>query len=187
MIIVVTGLPRSGTSLIMQMLEAGGCPILADETRPADADNPLGYFEYERVKHLARDSSWLEAADGHAVKIVSPLLRYLPGRFEYRVIFVERSLVEIIRSQEVMLKRRGEKGAAVTADKLAHVYERHLRETRAYLARQPNMHVMFIRYADVVACPKAGAERLREHVGLPLDAARMAAVVDPKLYRQRAE
>ena len=108
MIVVVSGLPRSGTSLMMQMLQAGGMPLLIDDLRPADTDNPNGYWEYEPVKRLQQDNSWIPQAEGKAVKVVSALLQYLPPQHTYKIIFMQRPMQEVLASQTVMLERRGE-------------------------------------------------------------------------------
>src|SRR5262249_30630691 len=102
-IIIVSGLPRSGTSLMMQMLDGGGVPVLTDNIRAADTDNPRGYYEFEPVKATKRDATWLPAARGKAVKMVSQLLYHLPPGETYRVLFLERDLEEVLASQEKML------------------------------------------------------------------------------------
>src|ERR671934_2987374 len=110
MIVIVSGLPRSGTSLMMQMLHAGGMPLLIDEQRPPDTDNPNGYWEYEPVKRLQQDNSWMHKAEGKAVKVVSALLQYLPPQHIYKIIFMQRPMQEVLASQAVMLERRGGEG-----------------------------------------------------------------------------
>jgi hypothetical protein len=187
MITIVSGLPRAGTSLVMQMLHAGGLTIVADDRRPADDDNPRGYFEDARVKSLDRDASWLGEADGRALKVVSPMLKYLPKGFDYKVIFVERDLNEIVRSQLAMLARRGQPGAAVLPDELVRVFARHVAEVRALLAGRPEMQVLFVNHRALISDPRASAEHIRTFLGVPLDLDAMAAVADPALYRQRAQ
>lgn len=184
-IVVVSGLPRSGTSLAMAMLAAGGCPILADDMRPADPDNPRGYFEFDPVKRLRRNASWLGQAQGRAVKVVSYLLDALPTAYAYRVVFMERSLDEILASQRVMLARQGKDAGD---DLLVRTsFEKHLRYIGAWLEGQPNMTVCRLRYADGVAEPAAAARQLDAFLGGGLDITAMAAVVDPALHRQRAK
>lgn len=185
MIVVVSGLPRSGTSLVMQMLHAGGFPVLMDQRRAPDDDNPRGYFEDERVKKLARDASWLREAEGRAVKVVSPLLRHLPSGFEYRVIFVERDLSEVVQSQQKMLTRRGERGAGVPPERLKAAYARHIEEVFESLAARKNMVVLRLSYREIIAEPLMSAQRIRGFVGAAMDIDAMARVVDPNLYRQR--
>jgi hypothetical protein len=174
MITIVSGLPRSGTSLVMQMLAAGGFPILADNQRAPDDDNPRGYLEFEPVKSLERDASWLADAEGKAVKIVSFLLMKLPPSFDYRVIFVRRDLDEVLRSQAKMLERRGQP-AGPNSDVMKSHFERHLATVDAWVTKQPRIHN-----------PLAEAGRLTQFLQADLQLEPMAAVVDPRLYRQRA-
>ncbi len=190
-VVVVSGLPRSGTSLMMQMLRAGGLELLADDSRPPDADNPRGYWEYAPVSRLREDAGWVAAAAGKAVKVVSPLLAYLPPGLAYRVVFMERAMPEILASQRAMLARAG--GAAPSAQfddaAMAERFARHLREVRAWLAAQPNFAVLAVDYDALVTGQAAAAAAVRDflavELGVELDAAAMAAVVDPALYRQR--
>jgi hypothetical protein len=110
-IIVVSGLPRSGTSVMMQMLDNGGIPVVTDNIRTADTDNPRGYYEYEQVKKIREDAAWVPATRGKAFKMVSQLLYDLPAQEQYHVIFMERDLDEMLASQEKMLQRLGRKAA----------------------------------------------------------------------------
>jgi len=184
MITVVSGLPRSGTSLVMQMLAAGGHPILADEQRKADPDNPKGYLEFDKVRALERDSSWMAEADGKAVKIISFLLTKLPSGFDYRVIFLRRDLEEVIRSQEIMLERRGQPPGPDASVMKGH-FERHLKSVDDWFAKHPEISVLNCAYADLVRDPQAGTEAIAKFVNRDLDVAKMAQTVDPALYRQR--
>src|SRR5262245_6505245 len=106
---VVSGLPRSGTSMMMKMLEAGGLTPYTDGERSADIDNPEGYYEFERVKDLERDpdKSWVRGARGKALKVISFLLRHLPGENRYRIVYMRRHLDEVLKSQDKMLDRLG--------------------------------------------------------------------------------
>jgi hypothetical protein len=184
-ITVVSGLPRSGTSLVMQMLAAGGMPVLADGLRTSDDDNPAGYFEFEPVKRTRSDPSWVPLAVGKAVKVIYLLLPELPLGFSYRVIFMRRDLSEVLSSQQKMLQRRGEAGAAIDAADMARIFQRQLESTERWLAGQSSFAVTFIDYRDVVNDPFPHAERIRDFLGVHLDTQAMSAVVDPKLYRQR--
>lgn len=181
---IVTGLPRSGTSLMMQMLEAGGLDVLDDGIRTADEDNPKGYLECERVKDLRNDASWVAGAKGKAAKVVAPLLQYLPLE-QYRVVFMDRELNEVLRSQATMLDRAGKAGARLTDDKLKAVYQKQLAQAMRWLQAR-NLPVITIRYRDCIDSPRQTADEVNQFLGGKLDAAAMADVVDPQLYRQRS-
>lgn len=185
MIVIVSGLPRSGTSLMMQMLQAGGMPLLIDNRRPADADNPKGYWEYEPVTRLDRDNTWMAQAEGKAVKVVSALLQYLPQHHTYKIIFMHRPVPEVLASQAVMLQRRGAPEGQADDQRLATVFAQHLERTEHWLARQPHMTVLAVHYHDTLAEPVATAIRVRQFVGLPLVVEEMAHAVEPQLHRQR--
>jgi hypothetical protein len=184
-ITVVSGLPRSGTSLVMQMLSAGGMPVLTDAGRASDDDNPSGYFEFQPVKRTRSDPSWVPAAVGKAVKVIYLLLAELPNGFSYRVIFMRRDLAEVVASQRTMLHTRGELGAGLPPDELARVFERQVEKTEAWLAAQPSFTVLYLNYRDVVADPRPHAEKIRDFLDFDLNTAAMAAAVNPELYRQR--
>ena len=181
MITVVSGLPRSGTSMAMKMLEAGGIEPLTDRLRLPDEDNPEGYYEFEPVKKLIEDASWLGCAEGKVVKIISRLLYELPGERTYRVIFMERDMGEILASQRQMLKR----GRTEEDDELGALFEKHLVEVRRWLEQQPNLELLFIHFGAVHSEPQGEAERMNAFLGGGLDVASMAAVVEGRLYRQR--
>jgi len=184
-VIVVSGLPRSGTSMMMQMLEAGGVAVLTDRARAADEDNLKGYYEFERVKALPQDTAWLKEAGGKAVKIVSELLRRLPADHAYRVIFMRRDLREVLASQGQMLVRRGVASSGVSDDRMAEVFRKHLREVEAWLEGQPNVAVFYADYNGILKEPARWAEEIGRFLGGRLDVKRMAGVVDGVLYRQR--
>jgi hypothetical protein len=186
-IVVVSGLPRSGTSMAMKMLEAGGVPIVTDGIRTADESNPKGYYEFERVKELDknRDTAWLGEARGKAVKIISFLLTYLPDTYDYHVVFMNRDVDEVLASQNKMLAARGE--AADTADdaKMREVYGKHLEKVGRFLRSRPCFTTLQLRYRDVIDNPAAEARRLNEFLGGRLNVERMSAVADRELYRNR--
>jgi predicted AlkP superfamily phosphohydrolase/phosphomutase/Flp pilus assembly protein TadD len=182
---VVTGLPRSGTSMMMQMLEAGGLPALSDGRRSPDADNPRGYFEYEMVTKLREDSSWLVDARGKSVKVVAQLLPHLP-RGAYRVIFMDRSLDEVIRSQRRMLARHGKLGARLTDDRLKEVFEKQLGLVAKLLA-ESTLPVLKVDYLRCVETPGQVADEVNRFLGGGLYVEQMIGAVDPALYRERAD
>jgi hypothetical protein len=186
-IIVVSGLPRSGTSMMMKMLEAGGIPVFADGIRQADEDNPLGYYEFEEVKSLLKDEdkSWLAKSRGKAIKIVSTLLPGLPDKYFYRVIFMHRHLDEVIPSQNKMLLRRGEMVDESGDQRMRGLLERHLWKTKLWLADRPNFKVADVQYKCVIADPRGQALRLRTFLGTDLDIEKMVTAVNPTLYRNR--
>jgi hypothetical protein len=182
-IIIVSGLPRSGTSLMMQMLDHGGVAVVTDNLRTADADNPKGYYEFEQVKAIKRDTTWLPATRGKAFKMVSQLLYDLPPAETYRILFMERDLEEVLLSQEKMLTRLGRTPAP--RDAIRAAYSVHLERLHEWLRRQGNMTVLRVRYNDLVERPREQAERVREFLGGKADVGRMARAVDPSLYRNR--
>lgn len=187
-IVVVSGLPRSGTSMMMRMLAAGGIPVLEDGQRAADVSNPKGYFEFEAVKDLDKggDLSWLPAARGKAVKIISFLLTHLPERHDYRVVFMRRDLGEVLASQQAMLVRRGETGQAGDDARTREVYTAHLAQVRRFLAARDCFRTLEVDYAAAVQAPAAAAAEVAAFLGRPLDQAAMARAVDDALYRNRA-
>lgn len=187
-IIVVSGLPRSGTSMAMKMLEAGGVSVVTDGERTADEDNPKGYYEDERVKELAQmeDRSWLADSRGKAIKIISFLLRELPASNNYRVVFMRRDIDEILASQRKMLERR-EEDHDLEDEQMAKAFEGDLFRARYLMKRSPQFEFLEVGYRDALNDPAATAERMREFVGADLDVDEMIGVVDPELYRNRKE
>lgn len=184
---VVSGLPRSGTSLAMQMLRAGGVPLLCDDARPPDEHNPAGYFEYAPVLRSARDTSWVAAARGHAVKVVAPLLRHLPAGYEYRVLLMRRDLREVIASQDRMLAQRGDPPAgALAPERLAAIFAAQQAELAAWLAAQRHLRALEVDFGALVADPAPAVAAIEAFLGGGLDGAAMRAAVDPRLYRNRA-
>ncbi len=170
---------------MMQMLQAGGLPLLSDGLRLADENNPRGYLEFEPVKRLRADHSWLPQARGKAVKIIHLLLRELPldGSLAYRIIFMRRPIEEVIASQSVMLLRDGK--AAADPAVLKKVFESQLAQLEPWLAGRLDVAVLPVAYHRVLQEPEAVVEELRAFLGLELDAAAMLRAVDPSLYRQR--
>ena len=187
-VIVVSGLPRSGTSMAMQMLEAAGVPVMTDGVREAGEDNPRGYYEDERVKDLHRDEvdrSWVRDARGKAVKIISFLLKDLPDTNNYKVIFMKRALPEVLASQKKMLERRNEKDESGD-ERMLELWENHLWRAAYLLKHAAHFETLEVAYSDVIADPLREARRIRDFLGLNAAPETMAAAVDGSLYRNRA-
>jgi tetratricopeptide (TPR) repeat protein len=187
-LIVVTGLPRSGTSLVMQMLAAGGIGVLSDELRAADEDNPRGYLEFEPVKKLLKNSKWLFEARGKAIKIIAPLLVALPPGLACRVILCDRELDEVLDSQERMLLRRDQLPASTPHRRqvLKDEYVRTLGRVKAMLTGRPCTQLLVIEHSTAISDSLITAERINSFLGGRLDVAKMAAAVEPTLHRNRA-
>ena len=185
MITIVSGLPRSGTSLMMQMLVAGGLIPLSDGERVADADNPRGYLEWERIKTLPQDPGCIAEAEGKVVKVISRLLFSLPADHEYKVIFMQRPLPEVLASQDQMMKRRGTfKGG--NAAVMSAAFEKHLREVYAWLDGKSYVKAIKLPYHDVLKDPKHIGHKLSEFLVSSLNVDAMAQQVDASLYRNRS-
>ena len=185
-IVVVSGLPRSGTSMAMKMLEAGGLGVVTDGLRTADEDNPKGYYEDERVKDLYQpgDKTWLRESRGKVIKIISFLLKSLPDENNYKVLFMHRSLREIVASQNKMLTRRGEKNDT-SDDRALALLEEHVRDARFFLRRR-QFEVLELNYRETLDSPRPLAVKMAGFVGEALDVEKMTQVVDVQLYRNRA-
>lgn len=184
-ITIVSGLPRSGTSMMMQMLEAGGVPPLTDALRHADADNPRGYYEFEPVKRTRQDPAWVADAPGRAIKVVHVLLRDLPADHDYRVILMRRRMAQVLASQQTMLQRQGRRGADLPPARLAEVFESQMRQTGQWLDAQPNFAVLPIDYGALIADPGPPTDQINTFLGGTLDVAAMRRAIDPELFRQR--
>ena len=184
-ITVVSGLPRSGTSMMMRMLEAGGMDLVTDNIRKADEDNLRGYYEFERVKKIKEDRSWLPFCEGKAVKIISILLLDLPKDRSYKIIFMQRDMEEILASQKAMLERRGEKGAGVDGRKMANNFEKHLQQVEKWLSSNDAFDVLYVTYNDILSNPQRHIDTINEFLGGRLDTKNMSQVVEQSLYRQR--
>jgi len=176
-IIVVSGLPRSGTSMMMKMLAAGGLEPLTDELRAADVDNPKGYYEFERVK--------LPLARGKVVKVISYLLQYLPSEETYQVIFLRRDLDEILASQRKMIINRGEDPHQMDDARVAEMFTRHVDLVERWLWSRPNVETLYVHYRDMLSDPETEIARVIRFLGRDLNEAAMAQVIDPNLYRNR--
>jgi hypothetical protein len=185
-IVVVTGLPRSGTSMLMRMLQAGGLSAMTDGVRTADEDNPHGYFEYERVKALADDASWLGEAGGRSVKIITALLEHLPGGHDYKVILVKRDVREVLASQRAMLERRGKTDTGGGDDRMAGLFEKHLSKIQGFVESNPDMSLHVVEHREALEAPLRVASSLNSFLGGKLDEEAMARAVDRALHRNRS-
>lgn len=184
---IVSGLPRSGTSMMMKMLEAGGLKTLTDNIRTADDDNLLGYYEFERVKQLKEgDTAWVDSEQGNVVKVISALLEHLPNHLRYKIIFMEREMSEILASQRKMLERRGKPSDPSQDGKFTELYSKHLEKIKTWLSSQPNMDVLYIRYNDLVSQPNENVKRINEFLKIQLDVESMSKVPQGTYYRQRS-
>lgn len=186
-ITIVSGLPRTGTSMMMQLLVAAGLPPYTDERRQADEDNPRGYFEHEQATRLHRDTSWIPDARGKVVKIVAPLLPHLPAGEDYRIVLMLRNLEEVIASQRAMLARLQREGGKLSDDALRRAYAGHLVRVRQWLQSRPEIAVLPVDYADALSNPSDTAARIAGFLGQPFDTPAAAAAVAPSLRRQVAK
>ena len=184
-LIVVSGLPRSGTSMMMRMLEAGGVNLVVDNVRDADDDNPKGYYEDERIKNLKEDNSWLKNLDDKAVKIISLLLYHLPKTKEYKIIFMLRDMKEILLAQKRMLQRQNDKTNDIDDEILSDKFNDHLKKIKKWIKQQDHIECLYVDYHDVIKQPLKNAERVRHFLNKDLNVALMAQAVDEKLYRNR--
>lgn len=185
-ITIVSGLPRSGTSMMMKMLEAGGLPLLVDNLRIRDNDNPEGYYEFEPVKKLSQgDFSWLGDAQGKTVKVIAALITHLPATYTYQIIFMRREMSEILASQKKMLLNRGEDPNKISDAEMAQLFEKHLSKVLIWIERQPNMRKIDINYNLLLKEPQPQAEQINWFMGNVLDVEKMLEVINPGLYRQR--
>jgi hypothetical protein len=167
------------------MLEAGGMPVLTDNIRKPDADNPKGYYEFEQVKKITKDTAWVAECRGKAVKMVSMLLYHLPKEMNYKVIFMRRKMEEVLASQRIMLGRQGKKIESKRDAKMYELFEKHLKEIDTWMAKQQNIDVLYIDYNEAIRDPVGNAEKVKGFLGEELDVDKMAGVIDLTLYRQK--
>jgi hypothetical protein len=186
-IVIVSGLPRSGTSMMMKILEAGGMPIMTDGGRDADIDNPKGYFEYERTKNLEKetDKSYLREGRGKALKVISFLIKDLPDDNDYRVIFMRRDLDEVLASQDKMIQRLGTTDASAHAEAMKEAYRNDIVRARLLCKKRPNFEMIEIHYRATIEDPVDTSRRVNAFLGHRLDEAALREAVDESLYRNR--
>ncbi len=188
-IIVVSGLPRSGTSMLMKMLEAGGMEVMTDSERVADIDNPKGYFEYERIKDLEKetDKSYVREGRGKVLKVISFLIKDLPDDNDYRVIFMRRDLDEVLASQNKMIQRLGTQDSTAAEDAMREAYRNDIVRTRLLCKKRPNFELIEIGYKPTIEDPAVTARSVNAFVGGHLNEAAMREAVDASLYRNRGK
>jgi predicted AlkP superfamily phosphohydrolase/phosphomutase/tetratricopeptide (TPR) repeat protein len=186
-ITVVSGLPRSGTSMMMQMLQSGGMEVFSDGERAADQSNPKGYHEHEAVKGLMRNKEFLNQAPEKVVKVISHLLSHLPARYEYKVIFMERELSEILRSQHTMLLNEGKAKKDAMPLKLVNAFTQNLEKVKLWMPKQENLTVLYVSHRETIENPRETAEKVKKFLGEDLNVDLMVGAVDPKLHRQKNE
>ncbi|MBC8185095.1 sulfotransferase domain-containing protein [candidate division KSB1 bacterium] len=184
-IIIVSGLPRSGTSMMMKMFDAGEVEIVTDNIRKADEDNPKGYYEFEKVKKIKEDHSWLDDCEGKAVKMISALLLDLPGHKKYKIIFMRRNMAEILASQKQMLTRMGKEEVNQDDEDIATSYKKHLSKVFEWLEKQKNIDVLYMNYNEILKQAKENVVKLDTFLNVNLNTENMVKVVDNSLYRQR--
>jgi len=186
-ITIVSGLPRSGTSMMMKVLENGGMQIQTDQVRTADVDNPKGYYEYERVKKLKDgNTGWVSEVNGKVVKVVSPLLQYLPAEHSYKIIFMHRNVDEILASQKRMMSNRDEATDRISDEEMAQIFIKHLTEIEVWLSQQEYIEVLYIDYNHIIHHPDHDLKRINQFLDGKLAVDRMAEAIDVDLYRQRS-
>lgn len=183
-IYVVSGLPRSGTSMMMKMLEAGGLEPVTDGVRSADDDNPKGYYELEAVKRTKQDPSWVPEARGKVVKVISQLLMDLPATESYKIIFMRRNLDEVLSSQQKMLVNREEEDGAAH-ENMKSTFASHVEEVEGWMRKSSHVETLFVSYNRMHSDSEKQIARIAAFIAADLDTSKMAAVVDPALYRQR--
>lgn len=184
-ITIVSGLPRSGTSMMMKMLLEGGISVLTDSVRGSDEFNPEGYFEFEPVKKLRQgDYFWMDLAIGKAVKVISYLLKYLPQQYSYQIIFMERSLDEILLSQQKMLEGFG-KRSLINDEEMKHIFSIHVQNIKRWMDSQPNIRYLLVNYNKLLLCPDEELLIVKDFLSCELDIHKMKEVIKPTLYRSK--
>lgn len=187
-IYIVSGLPRSGTSMMMQMLKAGGMEIFTDQERQADENNPKGYYEHQAVKGLAKRQAFLKHAKGKVVKIIANLLPFLPMKYQYRIVFMQRDLYEVVASQQSMLSRNGKKTKRDTLPiHLVKQYEQTLQQVKKWAKEMPHVEMIEISYSEVIVNPFMQAIMVDDFLDNQLQLEAMAQMVDAGLYRSKQQ
>lgn len=183
---IVSGLPRSGTSMMMRMIEHGGIPVIVDNVRQADEDNPRGYYEFEPVKKTKQDASWVADSPGKCVKMVYRLLYDMPADHHYRVLFMRRNIDEVLKSQEIMLERQGKGGGGLSDDQFKKMFIAEIDKCLNWMTDQPNFEHIEVNYNDMLKDALPLIARIDQFLEGGLNQEKMADVVDPSLWRNRA-
>lgn len=181
-IVIVSGLPRSGTSLMMQMLNKGGIEVLTDKKREADHSNPKGYFEYQPVMSINKDNSWLVKAKNKSVKVVAPLLKHLDSKYRYKVVFMNRDLNEVVKSQQIMIGRNPD----VLPLKLLDAFNKQLKNVEIWKNKEPGVELIYVNYKDVLNDAESIADKIETFIGQDLDKNQMIKCIDKTLYRNKS-
>jgi hypothetical protein len=187
MITIVSGLPRSGTSLMMQMLEKGGMEILTDHARKADAYNEKGYCEYEKVKSIRRDNAWMQEAEGKAVKIITQLLPYIPPDHEYAVLYMVRPMEEILRSQKRMREHLPDDRESAAPEVLEQSYAKQVQRVQNWMEHDPRLRTLYVFYPEALNHPLDKAREIQSFLGLDLNPEAMASAVDASMRHQKSD
>jgi hypothetical protein len=171
---------------MMKMLSAGGLALVTDNQREADDDNPNGYFEVELSKRLKDgEVTWINGAQGKAVKVISYLLEFLPDDLAYDVIFMDREISEILASQKKMLRRRNEQNP-ISDEEMGEQFRSHVKAVKYWIARKPNMRVLYVSYNHMMDEPGVLCNSIVEFLDLPLNVDAMRIVPNQDLYRNRS-
>ena len=181
-IVIVSGLPRSGTSLMMQMINKGGIEALTDDKRQADISNPKGYYEYEPVMALHKDNSWLHKAQNKSLKVVAPLLKFLGPKYRYKVIFMNRDLGEVVKSQQKMIGKNTESLPV----KLFQSYTKHLNQVEVWKEKTPNVELIYLDYKEVLTQTDQAIDKVAKFIGVEMNKEAMKRCIDTSLYRNKA-
>ena len=180
-IVIVSGLPRSGTSLMMQMLHNGGLEVLTDDDRKPDQSNPKGYFEYNPVMSIHKDNEWLNLAQNKSVKVVAPLLKFLDPKYRYKVIFMNRDIYEVVKSQQKMIGKDPE----TLPTKIIDSFKKHLNQVEVWKDREPGVELIYLDYKDLLNNTEDAISKVKFFIGLEMDRKAMASCVDKTLYRNK--
>lgn len=183
-ITIVSGIPRSGTSMMMKMLRAGGMDLVNDGLRQADKNNLNGYFEYEKVKNLKEDNSWISIAEGKAIKVLFNFLYFLPQTHKFKIIFMQRDMKEILASQNKMLSVLG-KSNLVNDDRMSLLFDSEIEKIKKWIGKQNNIETLYVSYNQILENPIVSCEDVKRFVSRNLEIEKMTKTVDRALYRNK--